>query len=102
MSTRACLIELKKEKCNIGYIHYGLDYVEYLFKQFYDIQMDEEIEIKMQEAKEQWDNYQEVTDKEIIGRLYQYDTEAVDVDALIFIFVEDKGHYKDITIRYSL
>ena len=64
--------------------------------------MDEEIEIKMQEAKEQWDNYQEVTDKEIIERLYQYDTEAVDMDAQIFIFVEDKGHYKDITIRYSL
>ena len=64
--------------------------------------MDEEIEIKMQEAKEQWDNYQEVTDKETIERLYQYDTEAVDMDALIFIFVEDKGHYKDITIRYSL
>ena len=64
--------------------------------------MDEEIEIKMQEAKEQWDNYQEVTDKETIERLYQYDTEAVDMDALIFIFVEGKGHYKDITIRYSL
>lgn len=102
MSTRACLVELKKEKCRVGYIHYGLDYVTNLFEKFYDIQMNDEIEKKMQEAKDEWDCYLEITDKETIGRLYKYDTDAIYIDALIFIFVEDKGHYKDITIRYSL
>lgn len=100
MSTRACLIELKKEKCRIGYIHYGLDFLCKLFHKYSGNLTDDELEQKMQEAKEQWDIYMETTDKEMIERLYSYDTNIIKMDAVIFIFVEDKGHYKDITIRY--
>ena len=31
MSTRGCIVKLNREKCEIDYIHYGLDFIINLF-----------------------------------------------------------------------
>lgn len=101
MSTRGTLIELKKDKCRVGFIHYGLDYLTKLIENFYEPLTDGDIEQIMQEAKEKWNIYQEFTDRQTIERFYRHDTDAIEMDADIFIFIEDKGHYKDFTVKWS-
>lgn len=112
MSTRGCIIELKKDVCKIGYLHYGADFASE-FIQKYDI--DSNYLERIFEMDREWDKrngyagvlYQEITDAETIERLHKYDMDVIDIDAEVFIFMEyipaTKGRIElyDVTIRRS-
>lgn len=101
MSTRGCIIKLKREKCEIDYIHHGLDLViELFYGASGDITSGEVQDLLMNEI-EACPDHIDITDKNIIARLYDYDTDIIEMDAEIFLFCEDKGHYIDLTLKWT-
>lgn len=112
MATRGCIIELKKDVCKIGYLHYGADFASE-FIQKYDI--DSKYLERIFELDREWDKregyenvlYQEITDAETIEKLHNYDTDVIDMDAEVFIFLKYKPatshciELYDVTIRRS-
>lgn len=101
MSTRGCIVKLNREKCEIDYIHYGLDFI---IKLFYESNGDiSSVEMQDLLIKETelcpW--HIDITDKDLINRLFKYDTDIIEMDAEIFLFCEDKGHYLDLTLKWS-
>ena len=77
MSTRGCIIELKKDVCKVGYLHYGANFASKF--------------------------YQETNDAGIIERLFRYDTSVINIDAEIFIFIEKRGNDSfDVTIKRTM
>lgn len=112
MATRGCIIELKKDVCKIGYLHYGADFASE-FIQKYDI--DSNYLERIFELDKEFDKrngyagvlYQEITDAETIERLHKYDMDVIDMDAEVFIFMEyqpaTNGRIElyDVTIRRS-
>ena len=107
MATRGCIIELKKDVCKIGYLHYGAGFAsEFIQKEYIDSKYLERIfELDREFDKRNGYTgvlYQEITDAETIERLHKYD-----MDAEVFIFMEHRpatSHYielYDVTIRRS-
>ena len=107
MATRGCIIELKKDVCKIGYLHYGAGFAsEFIQKEYIDSKYLERIfELDREFDKRNGYTgvlYQEITDAETIERLHKYD-----MDAELFIFMEHSpatSHYielYDVTIRRS-
>lgn len=93
MSTRGCIIELKKDVCKVGYLHYGADFAsKFVWNPYIDTKYLERIfEIdKEWERREEYEDvyYQEITDTETIERLHKYDTDVIDIDAEVFIFLK--------------
>ena len=112
MATRGCIIELKKDVCKIGYLHYGAGFAsEFIQKEYIDSKYLERIfELDREFDKRNGYTgvlYQEITDAETIERLHKYDMDAIDMDAEVFIFMEHRpatSHYielYDVTIRRS-
>ena len=113
MSTRGCLIRLQPDVCKIAYLHYGADFVS---ENIYQEGVGEEFWDAVFDAAKEWDEfdgggfqcYQEVTDPESIQRLYRYDTDFIEMDAVVFIFVEFKPRTEhcialyDVTIKRQL
>lgn len=93
MSTRGCIIELKKDICKVGYLHYGADFAsKFVWNPYIDTKYLERIfEIdKEWERREEYEDvyYQEITDTETIERLHKYDTDVIGIDAEVFIFLK--------------
>lgn len=93
MSTRGCIIELKKDVCKVGYLHYGADFAsKFVWNPYIDTKYLERIfEIdKEWERREEYEDvyYQEITDTETIERLHKYDTDVIGIDAEVFIFLK--------------
>lgn len=93
MSTRGCIIELKKDVCKVGYLHYGADFAsKFVWNPYIDTKYLERIfEIdKEWERREEYEDvyYQEITDTETIERLHKYDTGVIGIDAEVFIFLK--------------
>ena len=104
MATRGCIIELKKDVCKIGYLHYGAGFAsEFIQKEYIDSKYLERIfELDREFDKRNGYTgvlYQEITDAETIERLHKYDMDAIDMDAEVFIFmynpqIEMFAHFK--------
>lgn len=93
MSTRGCIIELKRDVCKVGYLHYGADFAsKFVWNPYIDTKYLERIfEIdKEWERREEYEDvyYQEITDTETIERLHKYDTGVIGIDAEVFIFLK--------------
>lgn len=93
MSTRGCIIELKRDVCKVGYLHYGADFAsKFVWNPYIDTKYLERIfEIdKEWERREEYEDvyYQEITDTETIERLHKYDTDVIGIDAEVFIFMK--------------
>lgn len=93
MSTRGCIIELKKDVCKVGYLHYGAEFAsKFVWNPYIDTKYLERIfEIdKEWERREEYEDvyYQEITDTETIERLHKYDTDVIGIDAEVFIFLK--------------
>lgn len=93
MSTRGCIIELKRDVCKVGYLHYGADFAsKFVWNPYIDTKYLERIfEIdKEWERREEYEDvyYQEITDTETIERLHKYDTDVIGIDAEVFIFLK--------------
>ena len=85
MATRGCIIELKKDMCKIGYLHYGAGFAsEFIQKEYIDSKYLERIfELDREFDKRNGYTgvlYQEITDAETIERLHKYDMDAIDID----------------------
>lgn len=113
MATRGCIIELKKDVCKIGYLHYGADFAsKFIWNSYIDSNYLERIfELDREwEKREEYEGiyYQEITDAETIEKLHKYDMDVIDMDAEVFIFLEHKPatdryiELYDMTIRRSL
>lgn len=93
MSTRGCIIELKKDVCKVGYLHYGADFASKLIRyEMLGLTFTEDV-LKTDIEREQKEEltgvfYQETNDAETIERLFRYDTSVINIDAEIFIFIE--------------
>lgn len=93
MSTRGCVIELKKDVCKVGYLHYGADFAsKFVWNPYIDTKYLERIfEIdKEWERREEYEEvyYQEIMDTETIDKLHKYDIDVIDMDAEVFIFLK--------------
>lgn len=93
MSTRGCIIELKKDVCKVGYLHYGAEFAsKFVWNPYIDTKYLERIfEIdKEWERREEYEDvyYQEITDTETIERLHKYDMDVIGIDAEVFIFLK--------------
>ena len=92
MSTRGCIIELKKDVCKVGYLHYGANFASKLIHYgmlgltFTEDVLKTDIEMEQKEGVVGV-FYQETNDAGIIERLFRYDTSVINIDAEIFISV---------------
>ena len=100
MSTRGCIIELKKDVCKVGYLHYGANFASKLIHYgmlgltFTEDVLKTDIEMEQKEG---------TNDAGIIERLFRYDTSVINIDAEIFIFIEKRGNDSfDVTIKRTM
>jgi Mg2+/Co2+ transporter CorC len=101
MSTRGCIIKLKREKCEIDYIHHGLDLVIELFYGASGDITSGDIQDLIVKEIEVCPDHLDITDKNMIDRLFYHDTSIIEMDAEIYLFCEDKGHYLDLTLKWT-
>lgn len=108
MSTRGCIIELKKDVCKVGYLHYGANFASKLIHYgmlgltFTEDVLKTDIEMEQKEGVVGV-FYQETNDAGIIERLFRYDTSVINIDAEIFIFIEKRGNDPfDVTIKRTM
>ena len=100
MSTRGCIVKLNREKCEIDYIHYGLDFVVKLFYESTGNITSPEMQDLLIKETELCPWHIDITDKDLINRLFRYDTDVIEMDSELFLFCEDKGHRLDLTLRW--
>lgn len=96
MATRGCIIELERDVCKVGYLHYGADFASKLIRyEMLGLTFTEDVlktDIEMEQKEEVAGVfYQETHDAGTIERLFRYDTSVINIDAKIFIFIEKRG-----------
>ncbi len=100
MSTRGCIVKLNREKCEIDYIHHCLDLIIILFYKSNGYFTSDEVQEMIKEETETCPDHIDIIDKNLIDRLFQYDTNIIEMETEIVLFVEDKGHYIDLTLKW--
>ena len=100
MSTSGCIVKLSREKCEIDYIHHCLDLIIILFYKSNGVITSDVVQKMIKEETEACPDHIDIIDKNLIDRLFQYDTNIIEMDAEIILFVEDKEHYIDLTLKW--
>lgn len=101
MSTRGCIVKLNREKCEIDYIHHCLDLIIILFYKSNGDMTSDEVQKMIKEEIEACPDHIDITDKNLIDRLFKYDRDVIEKDSKLFLFYEDKGFYIDLTLKWS-
>lgn len=85
MSTRGCIVKLSREKCEIDYIHHCLDLIIILFYKSNGVITSDVVQKMIKEETEACPDHIDIIDKNLIDRLFQYDTNIIEMDAEIIL-----------------
>ena len=97
---------LQPDVCKVAYLHFGADFVS---ENIYQDGVGEEFWDAVFEAAKECNElsrygglYQEITNPDEIERLYRYDTDFIEMDAVVFIFVEYKPRTEHCIALYDM
>lgn len=101
MNKRTCLIRLNNEKCEIYYIINRLDIIMMLFCKFNDYVTSNKIQELIKEEINNCPHHIEITEKDMIDKLFNYDCSYFDMeDSDIILFIEEYGKHFDVTLKW--
>lgn len=101
MNKQICLIRLYNEKCKINFITYSLDLIMMLVYNLNGQITSNKIQELIREKINNCPHHIEITEKDIIDKLFNYDCSFIELEESdIILFVEEDGSHFDVTLKW--
>ena len=101
MNKQICLIRLYNEKCKINFITYSLDLIMMLVYNLNGQITSNKIQELIREKINNCPHHIEITEKDMIDKLFNYDCSYIDMeDSDIILFIEEYGKHFDVTLKW--